>query len=92
MYLGVKMPPIDDFRIKWKCVHCGKNQLVYVGDPADYTIPDREAMRCYACKKVELIVSKEEFLDYHTDVKDVTTETIEKHAFIQDGEMMRAED
>lgn len=90
------MPRIDDFNEKWKCAHCGVKQLVYVGDPEDQTLPDREAFRCYNCNKIELMMPEEDFRATHGLYDDdtdkplqVTPELIAEHAFIEDGKPMK---
>ena len=36
------------------CPNCGKKNWVDLGDPMDCTLPDIEAYRCFACKKVNI--------------------------------------
>lgn len=84
------MPLIPNFNVEWSCVHCKVIQSVYVGDPEDLTIPDREAVRCYSCHKLELTMSEEDFRLYHGIDENVliTQELIQEFAFIEDGQII----
>ena len=87
----LSMPQVDDFNIRWKCIHCGVQQKVYMGDPEDFTLPDREAVRCCACKKLEFIGGKEEEFAFRCvhgleDDQPITEAILQEHAYIEDGE------
>lgn len=91
------MPIVDDFNIRWQCSHCKTLQLAYMGDPLDLTIPDREAVRCYNCKRVELIGEPEGeegfiFRVSHglEDDQPITEAVLLEHAFIEDGTPIRS--
>jgi hypothetical protein len=87
------MAIIDDFHCPWQCSYCETHQVVYVGDPEDLTIPDREAVRCYNCKRVEFLgddLGEEAyaFLVDHGLPKDqsITEAVLLEHALIEDGQ------
>lgn len=85
------MPAMPNHNVDWSCKHCGAVQLVYFGDPEDETKPDVEAVRCYSCRKLELLDefdfrSKQCLYDQETDKPlGITDEMIEKWAYIEDG-------
>lgn len=84
------MPQINDFHIHWKCANCGARQKVYMGDPQDLTIPDREAVRCFACKRLEFIGGEEEAFAFRVDHglpddQPITEAVLKEHAYIEDG-------
>lgn len=74
--------------IKWQCKHCGQIQRVYVGDQSDLTAPDTEAMECYVCKGVELMMGESDFRCIHGELWDevtITDEMIREYAHIEKG-------
>lgn len=86
------MPAIPNYNMDWQCKHCSAKQKVYVGDPEDLTRPDVEAVRCYACKKLELTMEDEEFRATHSLYDDetdeplrITEQVIEEYAYIENG-------
>jgi hypothetical protein len=86
------MPALPNYHMDWQCKHCCAKQTVYVGDMEDLTRPDVDAVRCYACKKLELILDDDDFratnslYDDDTDAPlPITDELIEEYAYIEDG-------
>lgn len=86
------MPAIETDTILWECRHCHTYQNVYIGDKDDMTLPDVEALRCYACKNLELTYEDHNEFNYshnlyagNDDLLPITQELIAEHAYIEDG-------
>lgn len=54
------MPFDPHHYVRYVCPACGVRGEVYVGDPGDLTLPDVDAVQCYACENVEIV-----FADFH---------------------------
>lgn len=83
------MPLIAEYcYFLWRCEHCCAKQKIESGNVNDLTLPDYNVMRCYVCKKLELLISKDEFRQIYNLETDVilTDELLEKYGLIIDGQ------
>lgn len=86
------MPTLPNYHMDWQCKYCGTKQTVYVGDVNDLTKPDVDAVRCCACKKLELTSedelvyrSKWSLWDEDDNELPITDAVILMNAYIEDG-------